>query len=350
MSSPDDELRRLLNEAVDNVHPHEGLTTIKSKTKEKKMSARGPVLFGAGGAAIATAAVIGVIAWTGGFGSDDAEDAQPAGSSSQSSEVEDSTPAETESATEPTETASTDPTAAVPVYYIGDGPGEPVLFREFQDLSGDHVRAAVEAAVVGTPQDPDYRNVWPDGAAVNGVEVSDDLITIDLVGVDSERPNGLDEREAELAVQQLVFTAQGAHGEGRVPVQLTVAGSPTDSILGVATAEPLAAASVLETLSLMNITAPAEGATVSGKFTATGVNNGFEAWVGYQILKDGEEVASGFGMAEAWMEDKLFPWEVEVDVSGLEPGEYVLRFHNDDPTGGAEGNGPAEDTRTIIVE
>lgn len=350
MSSPDDELRRLLNEAVDDVHPHEGLTTIKSKTKEKKMSARGPILFGAGGAAIATAAVIGVIAWTGGFGSDDTDDAQPAGSPSQTSEATDSTPSDLETTAEPSETASAEPTTAVPVYYIGDGPGQAVLFREFQELSGDQVRAAVEAAVVGTPQDPDYRNVWPDGAAVNGVEVSDDLITIDLGGVEVERPEGLAKREAQLAVQQLVFTAQGANGNGRVPVQLTVDGSSADTILGVSTAEPLTAASVLKTLSLMSITAPVEGATVSGKFTATGVNNGFEAWVGYQILKDGDEVASGFGMAEGAMEDKLFPWEVEVDVTDLEPGEYVLRFHNDDPTGGTEGNGPAEDTRTIIVE
>src|SRR5690606_30805033 len=217
----------------------------------------------------------------------------------------------------------------------------PLLFREFQTNRPDEddLYAAVLAAVSGAPGDPDYRSPWPEGITVESVAATDDLLVVELGGDLRDRPAGLSADEARLAIEQVVRTAQGAHGKGPVPVSFVSAGNPVGQVLGVPTAEPLAAGKVTETMSPMNITSPSEGATVSGTFTATGVNNGFEAWVGYQVLKGDEVVAEGFGTAEGWMEEKLFAWEVEVDVSGLEPGEYVLRFHNDDPSGGAEGNG-----------
>ena len=46
--------------------------------------------------------------------------------------------------------------------------------------------------------------------------------------------------------------------------------------------------------------------------------------------------------------DKLYPWETEVDVSGLAPGTYTFVAMTDDPSGG-EGGGPTEDSKTIIV-
>jgi hypothetical protein len=55
-------------------------------------------------------------------------------------------------------------------------------------------------------------------------------------------------------------------------------------------------------------------------------------------------------MAEGWGPDNLFPWKLEVDVSGLEPGTYLFVAMNDDPSGGAEGHGPDVDTRTIVVQ
>ena len=48
--------------------------------------------------------------------------------------------------------------------------------------------------------------------------------------------------------------------------------------------------------------------------------------------------------------DKLYPWETEVDVSGLEPGAYEFVALTDDPSGGAEGAGPTEDSKSITVE
>ena len=52
----------------------------------------------------------------------------------------------------------------------------------------------------------------------------------------------------------------------------------------------------------------------------------------------------GFATAEGWM-DKLYPWQAEVDVSGLAPGTYTFVAMTDDPSGG-EGRARRH-TRTI---
>ena len=104
----------------------------------------------------------------------------------------------------------------------------------------------------------------------------------------------------------------------------------------------------LEVLALVNVTTPEEGATVSGTFTASGVASSFEATVPWEIRQGETVVMKGFATAEGWM-DKLYPWETEVDVSGLAPGDYTFVAMTDDPSGG-EGFGPTEDTKAITVE
>ena len=86
---------------------------------------------------------------------------------------------------------------------------------------------------------------------------------------------------------------------------------------------------------------------MSGSFTADGVASSFEATVPWEIRQGDEVVKKGFTTAEGWM-DKLYPWEAEVDVSGLAPGEYTFVALTDDPSGG-EGFGPSEDSKTITV-
>jgi len=61
----------------------------------------------------------------------------------------------------------------------------------------------------------------------------------------------------------------------------------------------------------------------------------------------GKKVLDGFATAEGWG-DRLYPWESQVDVSGLSPGTYTFVAMTDDPSGG-EGAGPTEDTKTIII-
>ncbi len=58
-------------------------------------------------------------------------------------------------------------------------------------------------------------------------------------------------------------------------------------------------------------------------------------------------VKKGYATAEGWM-DKLYPFETEVDISGLAPGTYTFVALTDDESGG-EGGGPTQDSKTITV-
>ena len=310
-------------------------------------------IFGAFGAAVATAAVItGVVLAGNNNPSADDDNPGPAGTTSPSVDVTD-LPTD-----EPTDPVTGDLEAAVPVYYVGESPQGPRLYREFQQMEvcpnpGCVFSASAEQAVLGMPLDPDYRNPWPGGPTGVNATYNGDFITVDIETDDAQAlhdgPAGITPDQANIAIQSLIYSAQAGLGQGRPAVQLLINGSHTDEVLGQPASEPIANSPVTATLSLMNITSPAEGATLSGKVKATGVNSGFEAWVGWQILKGDEVVKEGFGTAEGWG-NKLYPWEVEVDVTDLAPGTYAFKAMNDDPSGGAEGNGPHFDTRTIKVQ
>ena len=163
----------------------------------------------------------------------------------------------------------------------------------------------------------------------------------------TDRPDGMSRREARLALQQLVYTLQGVQQE-RIPV--VVDRPDTEPLLfGIPTGTELTAANALRTLNLVNITSPAEGDTVSGgSVTVTGVANSFEASGPCRLLQDGQEVAIEPYQTDGWMEERLFPFEVDLPLDGV-TGEVVVQCETDDPTGGTEGNGPAIDTKTIRI-
>jgi hypothetical protein len=158
----------------------------------------------------------------------------------------------------------------------------------------------------------------------------------------------MSEAEAQIAVEQLIYTAQAAM-QTRAPVQFLLGENPVDQVFGVPTSEPLVQGDVLKVMSLMNITTPEEGSTASGKFEATGVNNGFEGSVACYLRDGKRELWSGFGIG-GFGPDKLFPWKLEVDTAGIAPGTYTFFCSDDDPSGGAEGNGPFTDDKTIVIE
>jgi hypothetical protein len=154
-------------------------------------------------------------------------------------------------------------------------------------------------------------------------------------------------RDARLALQQLVLTLQGVQQE-RAPVQIERGGSDL-RIFGLPTDVPYEQASPLKTLNLVNITSPEEGATVTDDvLTVTGVANSFEASGPCRLLVDGVEMVLQGYQSEGWMEDRLFPFEVEFPLEGIR-GEVVVQCETDDPSGGTEGDGPAVDTKTISI-
>jgi hypothetical protein len=355
---PGDEerLRRLLEQTVADVDPNDGLEAIRSRTKANDMptdlSSKRPWIWGAFGAAVATAAVIGGFAV---INNDDPSAKDPGFAGTQS--VTPTTGPSGSSSPDSEPTGSNGGSVAkeftVGVYYVGDTPQGPRLYREFHKSTGTTaLDAALADATAVQPQDPDYRTDWPAGivasSAFDGVG-SDGLIQITLADASvHDRPAGMSKVEAQIAVEQLIYTAQAAM-QARAPVQFFLGGNPIDQVFGVPTSEPLAQGKWDDVLSFMSVTAPEEGATVSGSFEASGVASSFEVNVQWQITHNGETVKTGFTSADGWM-DKLYPWTAKVNVSDLAPGTYTFVAMTDEPSGGAEGNGPYTDSRTIVIQ
>ena len=274
------------------------------------------------------------------------EGTQPDQSGSKSPSSESPASSETPSEPAPSEPAASGTT--VPVYFAGDGPGgRAMLFREFQRVEGDPLTETARLVAGGQPVDPDYRTLWP-GVEIASVQATDGLLLVGIPGDGfTDRPDGMSRRDARLAVQQLVHSLQGVQQE-RVPVQVQREGGAP--LFGRPTDAPYEAAGALRTLNHVNITSPAERDTVTGDtLTVTGVANSFEASGPCRLLQDGTEVALEPYQTEGWMEDRLFPFEVELPLSGV-TGEVVVQCETDDPSGGTEGHGPAVDTKTITVQ
>lgn len=306
--------------------------------------------------ALTVAAAAAAVALTG-CGEDSSDAADDPGTGRGSSTP--STPASEPSTTDPAPSASSDSGGpadpiTVPVYFVGDGPSGkggsrgPLLFREFRQVEGDDPMAeALALLAAGDALDPDYRSPFPDGASFGEVTY-DESILVNLVDDSlTTRPSGMSGAEAELGVQALVYTLQGIV-QNRAPLSVQLDGRPA-SLLGVDTSGGVRAAPQIDVLNQVNVTTPEEGATVSGTFTASGVGSSFEATIPWEIRQGDTVVQQGFTTAEGWG-DELYPWEAEVDVSKLAPGEYTFAALTDDPSGGAEGFGPSEDTKTITVE
>ncbi len=285
----------------------------------------------------------------------DADDAAPV--SDETSEAG-GTRSPSQPTSEPTSQPTSEPTSAptseesgtaVPLYFAGDGARGTTLFREFQRVAGDPLTEAARiVAGSGAPVDPDYRTLWPQ-VEISSVTPTDGVLLVEIAtDAFTERPDGMSKRDARLALQQLVYTLQGVQQE-RLPVVIDRPDTEA-RLFGLATGTPLRAGSVLRTLNLVSITSPAEGDTVTGDtLTVTGVANSFEASGPCRLIAGGQEVALEGYQADGWIEDRLFPFEVELPLAGV-TGDVVVRCETDDPSGGAEGNGPAIDTKTITVQ
>ena len=334
--SGDDELRRLLHDAVADVQPRDTFDDIRSRThQESPMSKRWfvPTL----AVAAVMAAVVGGAFW---LVNDDDATPSPSGAPTNNASIEPDVPSDT--------ATSGTGERAVPVYYVGETANGQKLYREFhrQEVCPEVeclLKASAVAAVNGDPDDHDYRTLWPDGATVGKVSADDNSIVVDLASGVHDRPAGMSADDADLAVQQLVYSAQAAVGKGRLPVQLLIDGQHTDTVLGVATSEPLAAADPDEALAPVQIDNPTNGATVDRTFTVTGRAAAFEANVAWELTEDGEVVDEGFTTAQECC--TLAPYEFKVTAP---PGTYTLVVHDTDESG--EGGPVNQDTKEIVVK
>lgn len=103
-------------------------------------------------------------------------------------------------------------TELTPVYWTGRDENAGYLFREFRNADEsdtvDPVAEAVETMTALTPLDEDYRSLWAPVQSVGTSVSPDGTITVDLP--DTAFANNLSEADAELALQQLVYTVSAA--------------------------------------------------------------------------------------------------------------------------------------------
>ncbi|HET6937156.1 MAG TPA: Gmad2 immunoglobulin-like domain-containing protein [Nocardioides sp.] len=253
------------------------------------------------------------------------------------------TPHQTDSST-PSQSASGADTVAVPLYFVGDTPQGPRLFREFQQVATDNpVDEALAILAAGAAHDPDYGSLLPEGTPTVVQGDNSQAIGVNVPVEWADRPGDMSAKEAALAVQQIVFTVQGAL-QSRAPVEFY-----SDGLTPVFGIDKSSFQADQDALAFVNVTEPEEGSIVGDTFTASGVANSFEATVPWEIRdQGGTKVLDGFSTAEGWM-DKLYPWQTQVDVSSLAPGTYSFVAMTDDPSDG-EGPGPTEDSKTIIIQ
>ena len=225
-----------------------------------------------------------------------------------SNESEATDPAESPTDT-PTESDSPEAegTVTVPVYFVGDTPQGPRLFREFRAVPADNpLMEATALMLAGDTLDPDYRTLWPQ-VEISDVSATDGVLLVQIPSDGfTERPDGMSRKAANLALQQLVFTLQGVQQE-RAPIVIKRGGSDF-RLFGLPSDTQFEAADPIDVLGLVSITAPEQGAVVSGDtLEASGVGSSFEANLLWEIRQGDQVVLDGFATAEGWM-DKLYPW------------------------------------------
>lgn len=230
---------------------------------------------------------------------------------------------------------------ALPGYYVSETGAGPRLYREFHRVAtADPGSDAVREMLRG-PIDPDYRTLWPAGTTLRApVTHADGVITVDLT---LSAPASVGTAAAELTVQQLVYTVQGALGSTD-PVRLLVDGAQVPELFGaVSTADPVRRADQYAVRSLVQIDDPVDGATVGRTVTVRGEAAVFEANVPWEVLRGTTVVQRGAAMSAEGQ--RFAPYSFNVT---LQPGTYVVRVMEDDPSGG-EGRPPFVDTKTITV-
>jgi hypothetical protein len=242
-------------------------------------------------------------------------------------------------------TGGTTDTVAVPLYFVGDTPMGPRLFREFQQVEADNPVDEALAILAGdAANDPDYSSLLTGATLQSGT--TDEDMTIQVSGDVAQGPSSMTSKDAKLAVQQVVFTVQGIL-QDRVPISFVTPDGASTTLFGLSTPDG-GFGQDQDVLALVSVTEPEQDSQPGATFTASGVANSFEATVPWQVLDaSGKKVLDGFATAEGFG-DKLYPWQSQVDCSSLPPGTYTFVAMTDDPSDG-EGAGPTQDTKTFTI-
>ncbi|HET7388563.1 MAG TPA: Gmad2 immunoglobulin-like domain-containing protein [Nocardioidaceae bacterium] len=341
------DLHDLLQDAVRDVEPRDALDAIRSRTKVTPMHSGRNWLLGSGAAVVAVAAVIIAVVVLGNQGTPQADN--PPVATSPSRHASPSTAASA-SASASAEARTAGQETTVPVYYPGDTPHGVRLYREFHQVVtteglSEALNEAVGRAADGGPSkpyDPDYSVPWPSGTTIEGVDDGADQITVNLGGPAlAQRPAGMSDATARIAVQQLVYTATAA-AQKTVPVRFLIDGNAATTLLGVDVSPSVERGDSLKVLALVWVSSPNEGAQVTSPFTVTGVGAFFEANAVWELKQGSKVVKHGHTTAQECC--TLSPYSFKVSAP---PGDYTLVVHDSDASG--TGRATPQDTKDVTV-
>lgn len=326
------QIRDLLHEVADEVHPGDRLDAIRAATAPaRRRTHRG--WWAAGGAGLVAASVVTALALTGGA----PQSADPGPADGPTSGT----------------TASEWPIGPHPVavYFVGDTAEGPRLFREFRPVVNPDQpwSAALNEAVQGNALDPDYRSTWPEGVTLSQWIPGPDTVQVILADAPVERPQGMSEQEARLALEQLVRTAQAANGDGPVPVDVQVEGRVTGTILGVPTVAPLPGSPDLDVLAPVSLSDPPEGLKVDNDvpFNIRGRGTSADGMVQVRIQRwEGTGVVTSRTVRGALEPDRFSAFGETFDLSDVPPGDYDVIV----TVRGANGMIDSETRRITVVD
>jgi hypothetical protein len=335
----DDELRRLLADAVSDVEPTERIDELRASVRPSPVVVpmSGSRTWYAAAGIVATASVIGTIAYLSSVAGHQPPELGP-----------------TSVATDPA--APQLPTGKHPgqtlaVYYPGHSRRGEVLYRQATPVSTalDPLAAAV-SRLMTQPYDPDYRLGWSPGWLTSARE-SADVIWVDVGSAPESRPAGMSARRAYVTVQSAVYTLQAAaHSSARV--LFARGGVAADTVLGVPTRQPVGPGKPSDVLSRMDITRPVVDGQHPhrGQLVVTGLADQPLGGVVVHLVRTTqaglrETVRSDTGLSAAVADGTgRFPWRVLLDTRGLRAGTYTVVARNDGPRAAAD-----TDTRVVLV-
>lgn len=252
--------------------------------------------------------------------------------------------------TGPTQAPTQGPLAALPVYFpahIGDALRDARLYREWVNVEGvgsdastaQRLTAALRVALAGeAPHTDGYLQFWGEVDLVDA-QVTPERITVTL---STAGPSGVSAEEARIAVQQLVWTAQAAVGQGTIPVRFVVADG-SERLLGHLPVDrdynrPATTDLYYEDLAPIWITSPTRYQALPGPdVTITGEATVFEGTVQWELLQDdtGAVLDSGHSQASAGAPAR---GTYTIPLTGLADGRYRIRVFEVSMKDGVEIN------------
>ena len=201
--------------------------------------------------------------------------------------------------------------------------------------------------------DPDYRRCGP-GLVRRRSGRRDRRRRLVRVGagrrVSADRPAGMVPARRGSPSSRSIYTLQGA-GSTVSSCQFRSTGSRSRRWESARRQRASTALPQHDVLALVSISDPAEGRSSSGSFIAKGGANSFEATVPWQICAapTATSCSRASPRRRAAM-DKLYPWETEIDVSGLRARHLHVRRDDRRPVRRRRGlRRRRTDTRTIVV-